>query len=134
MNKKIYDKIVTASGFTRKIKIDFKSIKFTNTSYLRNQESDYINSPAVSASLFKTCTNDKSFAQAKACSRCKNIKPINQFYKDNKSSDGYNSNCNSCKNEIKNRKIECSCNRFTTINHYSRHIKSNIHSILIRSK
>jgi hypothetical protein len=79
-------------------------------------------------------TGFPSLLRQKKCSRCKQTKEINQFFKDNKSSNGYASNCKSCNYEIKNRIIECACSRFTTVNSYSRHIKSIIHSNLIKTK
>jgi hypothetical protein len=66
----------------------------------------------------------------KCCSKCKNIKSINEFFKNRCFDDGYANQCKNCKNSKPNifhSKLKCECGK-TIQNFYLKyHLQTNVH-------
>jgi hypothetical protein len=61
--------------------------------------------------------------KTKRCSKCKEYKPINEFYKCTKSKDGHNSQCIECLKEYRETLCTCpNCGLDKTRNFFTRHV------------
>jgi hypothetical protein len=66
----------------------------------------------------------------KCCSKCKNIKPINEFFKNRCFADGYANQCKVCKNSNSNifhPKVKCECGKTIQKFYLKNHLLTNVH-------
>jgi hypothetical protein len=66
----------------------------------------------------------------KCCSKCKNIKPINEFFKNRCLADGYANQCKVCKNSNPNifhPIVKCECGKTIQKYYLKHHLQTNVH-------